>query len=103
MEETQKPLVKLTDVSTRYKLNISSHLLDQIEYVCKQLPRLEWSGVLFYKVEGSFEEKNLVLTAVDMLVQDIGSAGATEFELTPDVAWFIAQNDLVDCQMGLIH
>lgn len=103
MEETQKPLVKLTDVSTRYKLNISSHLLDQIEYVCKQLPHLEWSGVLFYKVEGSFEEKNLVLTAVDMLVQDIGSAGATEFELTSDVAWFIAQNDLVDCQMGLIH
>ena len=103
METPQVPSVPLKDVTTHYKLKIQAELLKKIEYVCKKVPSLEWSGVLFYKAEGSFEENNLVLTAVDMVVQDIGSAGATEFEITTDVACYIAMNELTDCQMGLIH
>ena len=103
METPQVPSVPLKDVTTHYKLKIQAELLKKIEYVCKKVPSLEWSGVLFYKAEGSFEENNLVLTAVDMVVQDIGSAGATEFEITTDVACYIAMNELADCQMGLIH
>lgn len=78
-------------------------LEDKIRHVCKSLPTLEWSGTLFYTVKGSFEGKDLVITAVDMLVQDIGSAAATEFTPSPDVGFYMAQNDLLDCQMGLIH
>ena len=103
METPQVPSVQLKDVTTHYKLKIQAELLKKIEYVCKKVPSLEWSGVLFYKTEGSFEENNLVLTAVDMVVQDIGSAGATEFEITTDVAYYIVMNELADCQMGLIH
>lgn len=96
-------LPQLVDVSTRYKLKLSLSLEDKIRHVCKSLPTLEWSGTLFYTVKGSFEGKDLVITAVDMLVQDIGSAAATEFTPSPDVGFYMAQNDLLDCQMGLIH
>lgn len=98
-----KAILPLLDVSTSHKLILTKELVEKIEYVCAELPTLEWSGTLFYKVEGSFEDKNLVLTAVDMLVQDIGSAAATEFTPSPDIAWYMAQHDLLDCQMGLIH
>lgn len=98
-----KAILPLLDVSTAHKLILTKELVEKIQYVCVELPTLEWSGTLFYKVEGSFEDKNLVLTAVDMLVQDIGSAAATEFTPSPDIAWYMAQHDLLDCQMGLIH
>lgn len=105
MEENIKipPLPSLTDVSTKFDLNLTRELVDKIEYVCRELPTLEWSGTLFYKVEGSFENEDLVLTAVDMLVQDIGSAAATEFTPSPDIGYYMATHDLLDCQMGLIH
>lgn len=98
-----KAILPLLDVSTSHKLILTKELIEKIQYVCVELPTLEWSGTLFYKVEGSFEDKNLVLTAVDMLVQDIGSAAATEFAPSPDIAWYMAQHDLLNCQMGLIH
>lgn len=68
-------------------------------------PSLEWSGVLFYDVEGSFEDSNLVLTCRDILVLDQGGAVETEIDLnTTDVAAYLAQNlELLDCYQGLIH
>lgn len=98
-----KAILPLLDVSTSHKLILTKELVEKIGYVCAELPTLEWSGILFYKVKGSFEDKNLVLTAVDMLVQDIGSDIATEFTPSPDIAYYMAQHDLLDCQMGLIH
>lgn len=103
METKEIQPIHLKDVTTKFKLIITPELLDKIEHVCRQVSTLEWSGVLFYQVDGSFENKDLVLTAVDMLVQDIGSQGATEFDVSADVGYYMVQNDLIGAQMGLIH
>ena len=35
---------------------------------------------------------------------DIGTAAYTEFDMSPDVISYMADNpELLDCQMGLIH
>lgn len=93
----------LRDISTKHKLVLKESLVDKIEYICRKVPNNEWSGVLFYNVEGTFEEKNLVLIGVDLFIQDIGSAGATEFEHSVDLGGYIVDHDLIGAQMGLIH
>lgn len=101
--DTVQSQTMLIEASLSYKLILTNNLLNKIEYICSKLPTLEWSGTLFYKVEGSFKNKDLCLTGVDLLLQDIGSQAATEFTPSTEVGFYIAQNNLMDCQLALIH
>jgi proteasome lid subunit RPN8/RPN11 len=76
----------------------------KIRFMCKELPTVEWSGVLFYTYEGTFENKDLTIICKDFFVMDIGNATYTEFINSPDVAAYMCENpELIDCQMALIH
>jgi hypothetical protein len=66
-------------------------------------PSTEWSGTLFYTVEGSFENKNIEFTVRDFFVMDIGTAGFTNYKETPEICSYMMENDLLDCKTGLIH
>lgn len=105
MEETKKaltlPLVKL---DTKYKMIIPPFVEQKIRHLCNRIWEKEWSGTLFYKVEGSFEDGSLIITCTDIFVMDIGTAGYTEFDMSPDVMSYMAEHpELMECQMGLIH
>ena len=68
------------------------------------MPQNEWSGVLFYKVQGSIKDPaNMVCTLVDILLMDKGSHTATDFSYDNDVFKHMAKNDLEDCFAGLVH
>ena len=86
-------------------LIIPKNVEKKIRLLCALSPNLEWSGILFYSVEGTFEDSNLVMTCRDILVLDQGNAGETEIDMnTTDVAAYLAQNiELLDCYQGLIH
>lgn len=72
--------------------------------MCTKLPSTEWSGVLFYSYTGSKQEGNLRLVAEDFLLLDIHSHTYTEFSLNNnEVANYAVDNDLIFCNMGLIH
>lgn len=66
-------------------------------------PSTEWSGTLFYTVEGSFENKDIEFTVRDFFVMDIGTAGFTNYKETPEICSYMMENDLLDCKTGLIH
>lgn len=94
-------LVKKT--STSYKIIIPQDVEKQIRYLCRRIWDNEWSGILFYTVEGTFED-NLTIICKDILPMDIGTGAATEFDMNPDVISYMAENpELLDCKMGLIH
>lgn len=77
---------------------------EKIRYLIRKFPHTEWSGVLFYTHEGDFEHGSLVITCQDIFPMDLGSAGFTQFKMTPDVSNYIANNlELFDCDTGLIH
>lgn len=100
------PTIKIVNKSTpndNYKLTIPMKVENKIRYTCQKIWDVEWSGVLFFKYEGSFEENNLNIICEDFFVMDIGSSGYTEFFMSPDVISYMAENDLLDCQMSLIH
>ena len=102
MEEKKKSL-SLIDRRSTYKLIIPDLVQRKIREWCYHFPTKEWSGTLFYTVEGSFEYNSLVITCKDIYVSDIGSATYTEFDHSADIVTYQAMNDLLDCYTGLIH
>lgn len=67
-------------------LEISSQLKSQIDYLHNQIGGKEWSGPLIYTIHGGDLEKpdELVITADEVYLMDIGTSGGTDFEMTPE-------------------
>lgn len=95
---------QLIKSSSVYKLIVPEDVEAKIRYLINKFPHTEWSGILFYSYSGSFEDGSLVITCKDIYPMDLGSAGFTSFQMSPDVASYIAQNpELFNCSMGLVH
>ena len=103
--ETQKAITHLKkNEQSSYKMIITKELERKIRFICSKIHNIEWSGVLFYTHEGEFEDNSLVIKAVDLVVLDIGDATTTHFQCSnPDVITYMVDNDLLDCDMALIH
>lgn len=93
--------------SQSYDVIIGEDLQKKIDYLCAQMPTVEWSGTLFYKIEGDFNnEDKLKVRAFDLYLQDIGSSTYTAFNISPDlISYMCDQPELLedDVFMGLIH
>lgn len=109
MEETtiqKKNLLPLEKQKCTFKLIIPMEVESKIRFLCRNIPNTEWSGVLFYKVEGSFEDKSLVITCVDIFQMDEGNATYTEFNMSPEVCTYICNHPKLTqsgIYQGLIH
>lgn len=86
-------------------LVVTKPLEEKIRTLLALYPSTEWSGIMFYKHTGSLKEKNLVVTAIDLFLMDIGTSGFTTFELgaDPSIASYMATHQLFDCHQALIH
>lgn len=108
MEEAKQPtkiinLVQKSD-TCNYKLVIPAEVERKIRFTCQKVWNTEWSGILFYTYEGSFENNDLVIKCVDIYIMDIGTQVYTEFDMNPDVIAYMTDNPkLLDCQQALIH
>lgn len=102
-EEVQNKSLNLIDRHSTYKLIVSKLAQLKIREWCYNFPTKEWSGTMFYKVEGNFEDGSLTITCVDIYVSDIGSGTYTEFDHTSDIVNYQIENNLLDCFTGLIH
>lgn len=97
-------LPKLVKGQSTYKLIVPQNVEEKIRYLIRKFPSTEWSGVLFFTHEGSFENNDLVITCADFYPMDLGTSGWTEFHMSEEVAAYMAQNiELFDCDTGLIH
>lgn len=105
METTStKEKIALVKKSTTYKIVIPAKVERLIRFLCERVWDTEWSGILFYNPVGNFEDGSLEIHCVDILPMDIGTTTYTEFDMSPDVISYMAQNrELLDCKMGLIH
>ena len=102
MEEIKNkiPLIKK---EKRFKLIISKELEDMIRFLCNKLPNKEYSGTLFYSIEGGFDDENLVITAKDFYLQDIGSATFTQFNNDASLVTYMVEHNLLSDFQGLLH
>ena len=99
--------VKIVEVKSHrncdYTLVIPEELENKIRFACREVWSREWSGILFYTYEGTFEGGDLRILCKDMYIMDIGSAATTEFGNSPDIVAYMCKKELLGCQMGLIH
>lgn len=102
-KKEDKPKATLVKNNRIYKMVIPANVEQKIRFACAAVPNLEWSGVLFYTYTGTFEKCDLTVTCKDILVMDVGNATYTEWCADAEVISYMAENDLLDCQMGIVH
>lgn len=108
MEEKKevKPVLELVHRQDIFKIVIPAEVEKKIRFLCKNIWDVEWSGVLFYKVEGAFEDKSLTIRCVDLFQMGIGTSAYTEFNVSPDMATYMVDHpELLEegIYQGLIH
>lgn len=87
-----------------YKMIITKELERKIRFICSKVSQVEWSGVLYYTHTGNFEDGSLTIIAKDLIVLDIGNGSSTNFNYdNPDICTYMIDNNLLDCDSGLIH
>lgn len=86
-----------------FKFIVEESLEKIIRHICARYPNNEFSGTLFYTVEGSFEDGSLVVRGKDFYVQDIGESTYTEFQNDVSLAGYMVEHELWGCYTGLMH
>ena len=65
----------------------------QIQYLCKNISKVEWSGALFYTTEGSIQKpETFKITLKTILPLDMGSKAYTEYNLDERFMDFIEED-----------
>ena len=96
--------LKLIKSPISYKMVITKKVEKKIRFLCSNINNIEWSGVLFYKVSGSFEDKSLKIICVDILQMDEGNSVFTEYNMSPDVIEYMTDNpNLLNCYLAHVH
>lgn len=80
-------------------------VLKQIQYLCKQIADVEWSGIIFYSIEGTITDPaNMVITLEDILPLNKGTKTYTEYIFDERVVEYMMDNEhLEECKIGHIH
>ena len=81
-------------------------VLHQIQYLCKLISKVEWSGALFYTTEGSIEKPGTFkITLKTILPLDMGTQAYTEYNLDERFMDFIEEDFEERCtwKLGHIH
>jgi len=101
--KSQLERVQLTD--TQIKVIMPERILHQIQYLCRDIAKVEWSGILFYSIEGSIKDPaNMVITLEDILPMHKGTSTFTEYSFDERVVEHMMDNEhLEDCKIGHIH
>lgn len=87
-----------------YIIDIPENVERIIRRYIALLPHNEWSGALFYTVEGDFDSPVLKVICKDILIMDIGEGAHTQFNTERLIADYMAEKpELLDCYNGLIH
>lgn len=101
-----KKVLDLITADERYDLIIPKNVEQKIRILCREINTIEWSGVLFYTIEGTIEGNDLKIKCKDILLMDVGSSATTEYTVNADISSYMVDNpELLNPEVyrGLIH
>lgn len=80
-------------------------VFNQIQFLCKEIASVEWSGILFYKIEGTIKNPSeMKLILEDILPMHKGNSTFTEYTFDERVAEYMMDHEeLEECKIGHIH
>lgn len=65
----------------------------KVQYLCKRINNVEWSGVLFYDMKGTIDKPSTcIITLTDILLMDIGTGSYTEYAFDESVVEYMMDN-----------
>lgn len=84
---------------------MSEEILNKIKYLCKNINKDEWSGALFYSIEGSIKDPlTFKIKLEDILPLDKGTSAYTEYELDNRYLDYLMEDEKrMDWYVGHIH
>jgi len=88
---------------------LTEEFQEKVKFLCSNIPHVEWSGILFYKIEGQLNEENVAIVPMDILPMDKGSSSFTQFESDERIAEFYQDKrkesgkEIYTWKRGLIH
>lgn len=95
------------ELATVIPIVIPDNVKNQIKYLCKKIAKVEWSGVLFYAIEGSIKDASkMKIVLKDILLMDRGTSAYTSFDWDEDVVAYQMDNPHIleeDWKIGHIH
>ena len=105
MSSTKKELDRVQLTNTEINLVMPEKVYNQIQYLCREIAKEEWSGILFYKIEGSIQDiENFKIILEDILPLNKGTQAYTEYTFDERVIEHMEENEhLEECRMGHIH
>lgn len=79
--------------------------LEKVKYLCNRIHDVEWSGVLFYSLNGSIRDpKNLEIVLQDILPLDKGTKTFTSYDLDERYIDYVMDNpEVMEWNVGHIH
>ena len=105
MNSTKAKLERVQLTDTLLNLVMPTKVYNQIQYLCQQISEVEWSGILFYRTEGSIQDP----TTFKIILEDIlplhkGTSSFTEYTFDERVIEHMEENEhLEKCRIGHIH
>ncbi len=77
----------------------------KINYLCREINKVEWSGMLFYSLSGDGEDvSNITCVLKDIYPMHKGSSGYTEYEYNEQIVEVMSNNpELMEYRVGHIH
>lgn len=88
------------------QVEMNQEVQNQIKYLCEKHASVEWSGIIFYTVEGDIDDpSNMKIIPQQILPLDVGTAGFTKYEIGDECIEYIMDNDVEEkgWLMGHIH
>ena len=102
--DSMRRLLPKVELKSKIPVVMPIEVLHQIQYLCKNIPKVEWSGALFYTTEGSIEKPGTFkITLKTILPLDMGDSGYTEYHLDDRFIDFIEEDFEERCNWKLGH
>ena len=99
----RKTFKNLEKSTYKFTTVVEDLLESKIRWLCDRFPHNEWSGLLFYETEGKLADGTLKVLCKDMHLMDYGSATFTEYYEDASIIKYMDDNDLLLCNIGIIH
>jgi hypothetical protein len=91
-------------MKTKIPVLVTEEVFEQMRYLCAEISEVEWSGALFYQIEGSITApETFKITLKNILPLDKGSQAYTEYDLDARFIDFIEADFEERCTWRVGH
>jgi tetratricopeptide (TPR) repeat protein len=97
-------MLPFLDLSQVVTVILSDKVWHKIQFLCKNISTVEWSGCIIYNIKGRLDQpEKLDIKVLDLIPLDKGTTGFTSYHFDERVLNFIVENDYLEYKIGHIH